>query len=200
MLLGTGVGCSLLANKTPTPAANLSPAELALSAVTTGRAVLPHPVRLARTDPTPLAYTHTWATLVRAVEPAGACEPVIEVHTISWLPAKLDIDALSHRIEPGANVDLHSTIRNSLRTRQTIAMWGPYEVWHGFAHRFLAQKAFLESGAVGYQCIDNVGEAGRTGRVATAFTPSRTWTRSTRAGAIRWLCTASRPPPTWSAG
>jgi hypothetical protein len=100
---------------------------------------------------------------VRAVEPAGACEPVIEAHTISWLPSKLDIDALSHRIEPGANVELHSTIRNSLRTRQTIAMWGPYEVWHGFAHRFLAQKAFLESGAVGYQCIDNVGEAGRTG-------------------------------------
>jgi hypothetical protein len=36
-------------------------------------------------------------------------------------------------------------------------------VWHGFAHRFLVQKQFLDSGAVGYQCIDNIGEAARCG-------------------------------------
>ena len=42
-------------------------------------------------------------------------------------------------------------------------MWGPYEVWHGFAHRFRVQKEFLDSGRVGYQCIDSRGEAARTG-------------------------------------
>ena len=42
-------------------------------------------------------------------------------------------------------------------------MWGPYEVWHGFASRFRTQKAFLDSGAVGYQCVDTVGEAARLG-------------------------------------
>jgi hypothetical protein len=33
----------------------------------------------------------------------------------------------------------------------------------GFFHRFLVQKAFMESGQVGYQCIDSVGEAARHG-------------------------------------
>jgi hypothetical protein len=108
------------------------------------------------------AYTHTWATLVRAID-TGTCEPAIEIHTISWLPAKLDIDATSREIEPGANVELHETIRNSLRTKQRIAMWGPYEVSHAFAYRYLVQKDFMESGAVGYQCIDTIGEAARTG-------------------------------------
>ena len=106
--------------------------------------------------------THTWVTLVRAGDVPG-CEPSLEVHTISWLPSKLDIDALSLRVEPGANVQLHETIRNSLRTNQRIAVWGPYEVSQAFAIRFLTQKAFLESGAVGYQCIDTVGEAAREG-------------------------------------
>jgi hypothetical protein len=157
-----GCGCSLFAKKTPTPAARID-----------GEA-------LARTPPPPgvrhyllvfgshdlahrPAYTHTWATLVRATEVPGTPEPVLEVFTISWLPATLDIRPLRFHIEPGANVDLHDTIRNSLRTKQEIAMWGPYEVWHGFAYRFLTQKDFLEGGEVGYQCIDNVGEAARTG-------------------------------------
>jgi hypothetical protein len=100
---------------------------------------------------------------VRTTDVPGGAEPVLEVFTISWLPAKLDINPLSFRVEPGTNVDLHATIRNSLRTNQDIAMWGPYEVWHGFAHRFLTQKEFLDSGAVGYQCVDTVGEAARTG-------------------------------------
>ena len=115
-------------------------------------------------SPKRLKYTHTWATLVRAVETPGCTEPGLEVHTISWLPTKLDIDALNFRVEPGANVELHETIANSLRTKQEIAMWGPYEVWHGLAHRFLVQKAFLDSGVVGYQCVDTVGEAARLAR------------------------------------
>ena len=42
-------------------------------------------------------------------------------------------------------------------------MWGPYECLPSFFHRFLVQKAFLESGRIGYQCDDNNGEAARTG-------------------------------------
>ena len=42
-------------------------------------------------------------------------------------------------------------------------MWGPYEVWHGFAHRFMVQKQFLDTGAVGYQCVDVRGEAAKLG-------------------------------------
>jgi hypothetical protein len=158
-----GAGCSLTAKKTPTPAAQLRTEELA---------ALPHPANeryylllfgsndvLRRPK-----YTHTWATVVRTVCTPGGGEPVVaEVVTISWLPVGLDIHPLDFCVEPGQNVELHETIRNSLQTGQNIAMWGPYEVWHGFHTRFGVQKAFLDSERVGYQMIDTVGEAARTG-------------------------------------
>jgi hypothetical protein len=158
----SGTGCSVLAKRTPTPAANLDADELAKMPEPPG--VRHYLVLFGSQDWTRRpAYTHTWATLVRAVDNPAGGPPAITANTISWLPTKLDINALSRHIEPGTNVDLHDTIRNSLRTNQKIAMWGPYEVWHGFAYRFMMQKEFLESGAVGYQCIDVIGEAARTG-------------------------------------
>lgn len=157
-----GSGCSLFAKKVDTPAARLSPQELAaLPAPPNERYYL---ILFGSQDSTRRpAYTHTWATLVRAAESPDAACPTIEAHTISWLPCKMDIDALSRHVEPGRNFPLEETIANSLRTKQEIAMWGPYEVWHGFAFRFRTQKAFLDSGAVGYQCIDTRGEAAREG-------------------------------------
>lgn len=83
--------------------------------------------------------------------------------TISWLPAELPINARSRNVEPGRNYGLHETNKYMVDTRQHLAMWGPYEVWHGFAYRFRVQKGFLDSGAVGYQCIDSRGEAAREG-------------------------------------
>lgn len=162
MLATPAAGCSLTAKKTPTPAARIDPQELA--AVPPAPGVRYYLVLFGSQDWTRRpAYTHTWATLVRATDEPGCAAPRLDVHTISWLPTKIDIDALSLRVEPGANVELHDTLANAIRTNQNVAMWGPYEVWHGFAYRFLVQKEFLESGAVGYQCIDTVGEAGRNG-------------------------------------
>ena len=41
-------------------------------------------------------YTHTWVTVVRvAVGPGG--RPEVEQHSISWMPATLDIDPLRGR-------------------------------------------------------------------------------------------------------
>jgi hypothetical protein len=154
-------GCSLIATKTPTPAARIDSRELAQLPPPPGERF--YLILFASQDWTRRpTYTHTWATLVRAIDSPDGCEPRLEVNTISWLPTKLDITP-SRRVESGINVELHQTIANSLRTKQDIAMWGPYEVWHGFAHRFLVQKAFLESGAIGYQQIDTIGEAGRYG-------------------------------------
>jgi hypothetical protein len=50
-----------------------------------------------------------------------------------------------------------------LRHKERVSMWGPYETWHGLYRRFLVQKQFMESGEVGYQCIDTIGEAPRDG-------------------------------------
>ena len=158
----SGAGCSVLAQRTPTPAAQFTPEQLQQIPRTPGERW--YLVLFGSQDRTRRpAYTHTWATLVRAAETPGCAEPALEVHSISWLPTKLDIDTLNFHPEPGTNVELHDTIANSLRTNQDIAMWGPYEVWHGFAYRFLTQKAFLDSGAVGYQCVDVVGESARLG-------------------------------------
>jgi hypothetical protein len=53
------------------------------------------------------AFTHSWATAVRVVECPSKC-PVLEAHTISWLPASLDIHPLRLTVEPGVNLGLHS--------------------------------------------------------------------------------------------
>ena len=122
-------------------------------------------------------YTHTWATVVRTREiPDQPCE-VVEVDTISWMPATLDIHPWRFAPEPGRNLELHETIRMALDCREHVAMWGPYELRPEPYRRFLLQKAFMESGRVGYQCIDTRGE-GADGAGATASTPSPTWTRS----------------------
>jgi len=164
-------GCTAIAKKPPTPAAQITkddlyqipprPDERYFLILYGSQDLLRRP-----------AYTHTWATLVRMrasdVGPCGSItpgciDPALDVHTISWLPTKGKIDPGSRTVEPGRNYGLHETMKFAYDTKQSVAVWGPYEVWHGFAHRFLVQKQFLDSGAVGYQCIDSRGEAARTG-------------------------------------
>jgi hypothetical protein len=58
---------------------------------------------------------------------------------------------------------MHFTIQEMSRNDERVSMWGPYEIAHELYHRFLMQKEFMESGRVGYQCIDSMGEAARTG-------------------------------------
>ena len=161
LLAAPGFGCALLAQKTPTPAASISTAEMdALSPQPGVRHYLI--VYGSQKKTRQPAYTHTWATLVTTTDVAGGPPAVFE-ETISWLPVELPIQALSRSVVPGRNYGLHETNRYMRDTKQDLALWGPYEVTHRFAHRFRVQKAFLEGGTVGYQCIDTWGEAGRTG-------------------------------------
>jgi hypothetical protein len=105
-------------------------------------------------------YTHTWATVAHAVEGPN-CD--FEYHTISWMPANLKIRPFSRHPEPGVNLDLHTTVKVMLDNRERVAMWGPYECRPRLYERLLVQKQFMESGRVGYQCIDAWGEAAREG-------------------------------------
>ena len=114
-------------------------------------------------------FTHTWATVVRTIEPPGGPVRVTEVQTISWMPATLQIHPQWYRVEKGTNLDLDTTLEEVLRNREHVWMWGPYETWHGHYQRFLTQKAFLESGAIGYQCADALGEAARAGNGCNCF-------------------------------
>jgi len=155
------LGCALIAVQPPTPASHISEAELA--ALTPQPGVRHYLIVYGSDKPSRNpAYTHTWTTLVTTTDVAGGPPSVVE-ETISWLPVEMPIKALSRKTVPGRNYGLHETMRAMLDTKQDVALWGPYEVWHRFAHRFRVQKQFMESGAVGYQCIDSWGEAGRTG-------------------------------------
>jgi hypothetical protein len=100
-------------------------------------------------------YTHTWAVMV--YQRAGT---VVDVSTISWMPADLQIKPLRFLVEPGVNESCRGVIQRILdESRERISVWGPYEAHPILYERFQAQKSFLESGALGYQCIDCVGEA-----------------------------------------
>lgn len=156
------VGCAVTAKKTPTPAARIDEREIAAMPAPPG--VRYYLLLFGSQRPTRQpAHTHTWASLVRVTDDPAGGPPALDVRTISWLPTKIEINPLNFRVEPGANVDLYGTLDNAARTGQKTAVWGPYEVWHGFAFRFITQKEFLDGGSVGYQCIDTVGEAAREG-------------------------------------
>jgi hypothetical protein len=158
-LAAAPAGCASLANQPPTPARDIPPGPP--GAVPGERYFLL--VFGSESRPKRAKYTHSWATMVRVVEDPGGGEPAVEPHTISWLPTSLDIRPLSFRVEPGANFDLASTLDEMFRQNEHVSVWGPYEVGPRLFERFLVQKAFLETSRVGYQCVDSVGEAARTG-------------------------------------
>jgi hypothetical protein len=123
----------------------------------------------SQTTPRIARFTHTWATVVKTTELPGSPPKVTEVQTISWLPETLKVRPLRFWVEKGANLDLDTTLRTVLDNGEHVAMWGPYESWHGLYERFITQKAFLESGVIGYQCTDEVGEAAHTGMGCDCF-------------------------------
>ncbi len=96
-------GCGLFAVRPPTPAAQIDSAALNDAAPGERFYVL---VFASQSVPRTPAYAHTWATVVRAVDRPGG-RPAPEAHTISWLPATLDIRPLRPRVEPGVNLGLH---------------------------------------------------------------------------------------------
>jgi hypothetical protein len=97
------------------------------------------------------------------VEQRAGQAPLIDSHTISWMPATLKIDALRYVTEKGVNLGLHETLDYALADGERVSQWGPYECRPELYFRFVVQKVFLESGRVGYQCVDELGEAAHIG-------------------------------------
>jgi hypothetical protein len=161
-LVASVAGCAAYAKRTPTPAAEVPFIELE-------REPVPPNERYyglifgSQSHPKVPKYTHTWATVVRVVDQGPDKPPIIEPHTISWMPATLDVRICRFSVEPGVNLDLHTTLQVMLGFRERVTMWGPYEIRPGLYRKFLLQKAFMDSGRVGYQAVDTIGEAARTG-------------------------------------
>lgn len=104
-------------------------------------------------------FTHTWATIVKAVPAAGNPSSYqIESQTISWMPRTLRIRPLALRAECGVNLSLAATLHDCFCKGECVAMWGPYEFDSKLApevyDRTAAQIARLNSGCVLYKCID----------------------------------------------
>jgi hypothetical protein len=118
----------------------------------------------AQSKPSLVRYSHCWATMVRVMGSTKGLSPTIECHTISWMPATLVIHPLDLTVERPVNLGLHESLAQALVTgRERISQWGPYECTPELYRRFIAQKAFLESGQIGYQCLDDLGEAALSG-------------------------------------
>jgi hypothetical protein len=158
----SAAGCASFAKKPPTPADDIPPRAAAGMTAPPGERyyIL---VFGSQSTPRRPKYTHSWATAVRVTGADGPGEPAIEEHTISWMPATLDIRPLARVPETGVNLGLRLTVEEMLKHDERVSVWGPYEIGPGLFHRFLVQKQFLESGRVGYQCIDSWGEAARLG-------------------------------------
>lgn len=99
--------------------------------------------------------THTWGLMVRSIDGR-----IVETQSISWMPSNLKIKTWQLSVEPGTNFRFDETIRWTLtKHRQRISVWGPYEADPQLYARFVTRKTQLESGALGYQCLDFLGEA-----------------------------------------
>jgi hypothetical protein len=121
-------GCAGL--RPPTPARDVN----SLALLAAGKPEYEHYYVLIFGSQLPVAiprYTHTWATMVKTSEPPGGPCRVLEVQTISWMPATLDIHPLRCWVECGANLDLCTTLHEVLRHKERVSLWGPYETWHG---------------------------------------------------------------------
>jgi hypothetical protein len=160
-------GCGVRGLAPPTPAANLSPLDF-LAAPPPANERYYVLLFGSQTKPRIPRHTHTWATMVKVTQAEGA-EPSLETQTISWLPDSGRVRVWKIHVEPGSNLELHETIKKMLHTGQRVSLWGPYETWHGLYARYTTQKAFLDSDAIGYQCVDGIGEAARKANGCNCF-------------------------------
>lgn len=108
----------------------------------------------SQSHPKLLRYTHTWATFVRAV--GQGTDPAnyrLEHHTISWLPATLDVRVWAISPEPGVNLDHEASIQYALRNNESITAWGPFRISPLVYTRSLEVRSRLDSGQVRYRAI-----------------------------------------------
>lgn len=161
LLAALSSGCALIAHQPQTPARKVSFKDLNDPSPTGDRYFLL--VFGAQSRFKMPRFTHSWVTVVRVPASQIGKSAGIDHQSISWMPATLCIRTFYPFIEPGVNLNLDESIRMASGYCERISMWGPYEIPSGLYRKVMIQKQFLESGAIGYQCIDTVGEAGFTG-------------------------------------
>ncbi|WP_165246887.1 hypothetical protein [Paludisphaera soli] len=108
----------------------------------------------SQSRPKQLRLTHTWATFVRVSgESADPNTAEAYQHTISWLPATLDVRVWAARPEPGTNLDLDRSLAYVQGNGEHVTAWGPFEIRPDAYARSLEILSLLESGQVEYRAV-----------------------------------------------
>lgn len=159
LLLIVPAGCAVTTQRPPTPASKVSMTALDGDGIPNGERYygLVFGSQINRVS---FRNTHTWATVVRIKDNDTN---TISVDTISWMPTAGAVRPWHFRTEPGSNADLSKTLDIVIGQGQRVAVWGPFEIRPGLYRKFLMQMEFMESGAVGYQANDSLGEAALKG-------------------------------------
>lgn len=109
----------------------------------------------AQKEPNKPKYAHTFGTFVKVLD-SGPCSTMhMESHTISWLPATMEVRVRTLLPEEGYNFELHPTIRKVLENGARVSLWGPYRIDKDLYCKALDQIARLESGKVKYKAVDS---------------------------------------------
>lgn len=109
----------------------------------------------SQSDPKRAKHSHTFGCVIKATgEGCDRDQYALEVYTISWMPADMQINTLRFIPEAGKNLSLRDTIAWTQDTNQNVAYWGPFELYPKSFYRVMARINDLESGRVKYQCID----------------------------------------------
>lgn len=110
----------------------------------------------SQSSPKVLRRTHTWATFVKAVgEGPDLSNYALEVHTISWLPASLDVKVWRPWPEKGVNFSLEQTLDFIYGQGESVTMWGPFVIGKPIYERALRLRQIVESGTAQYRAISN---------------------------------------------
>jgi hypothetical protein len=107
----------------------------------------------SQTHPKLLRFTHTWATFIRVAASDIPGQPILEAHTISWLPESMNIQTWTPIPEPGVNLDLEQTLRVVLDERQRVTAWGPFVISERVYRRSLEVEQVLENGGAQYRAF-----------------------------------------------
>jgi hypothetical protein len=102
--------------------------------------------------------THTFATFVKlSLEDRPGALPVIEQHSISWLPCNFaSTSRLTILPSVGKNHSLQETMCFAARACLPVCHWGPYEIDECLYGRARSQIDFLNSGCVRYQMFEPI--------------------------------------------
>lgn len=95
--------------------------------------------------------THTFATFTHVTETTAG--PLVENHTISWMPATLNIRPLALRSETGVNLTQEQSLQWAESHGLRTSVWGPFKISPERFSSYMDRKADLESGRISYRAL-----------------------------------------------